>query len=64
MLGRRSKRRGELEERLKLVEGGGHELVHTPSVAADLASGLSDAEAAKGQRLREQVRCLAMVTVK
>lgn len=45
-----------MEERLELVEGSGDELVHTPSVAADLASGMSDAEAAKGQRLREQVR--------
>ena len=58
MFGRKSTRRGELEERLQLVDGGGDELVHTPSVAADLSTGLSRAEAARGQRLREQLRSL------
>eukprot|EP01043_Picozoa_sp_COSAG02_P031914 COSAG02_NODE_2108_length_9809_cov_4.022966_1_plen_521_part_10 len=49
---------GELEARLLHVEDGGAELVHTPSVAADLATGLTTAEAARGQRLREQLRTL------
>lgn len=30
----------ELDQRLELVEGGGDELCHTPSVAADLATGM------------------------
>eukprot|EP01043_Picozoa_sp_COSAG02_P003480 COSAG02_NODE_85_length_39411_cov_50.018493_7_plen_1295_part_00 len=48
--------RRELDRRLELVEGGGDELVHTPSVAADLSTGMSNPEAARRQRLREQIR--------
>lgn len=47
---------GALEERLLHADDA--ELVRTPSVAADLASGLSAAEAARGQRARDQLRTL------
>ena len=64
MLGRlTSSARGEnarrdLDRRLELVDGDGDELVHTPSVAADLSTGMSNPEAARRQRLREQIRTL------
>lgn len=48
--------KSDLDQRFELVEGGGDELVHTPSVAADLATGMATKDAAKAQRLREQVR--------
>ena len=50
--------RSDLDQRLDLVEGGGDELIHTPSVASDLATGMATKDAAKAQRLREQVRII------
>ena len=51
-------KKSDLDQRLELVEGGGDALVHTPSVAADLAGGMAERDAAKSQRLREQVRII------
>lgn len=52
--------RGDAWNRLDQMDGYDDEessvLVQTPSVAEDLAGGLSEAEAVRGQRLRQQIR--------
>jgi hypothetical protein len=45
-------KKSDLDQRLDLVEGGGDALVHTPSVAADLAGGMAERDAAKAALAR------------
>jgi hypothetical protein len=55
---KKNSKKSDLDLRLELVEGGGDALMHTPSVAADLATGMAQGDAARAQRLREQLRII------